>query len=44
MAEVGEPAPDFALTDHNRNVVTLSKYKGQKNVVLSWHATSFGGG
>lgn len=32
---VGEPAPDFQLTDTNNNPVSLSSYKG-KFVVLEW--------
>ena len=44
MSEVGQSAPDFTLTDHNQNEVTLSQYRGQKNVVLSWHVHSFTGG
>ena len=43
MAEVGQPAPDFTLTDHNQNEVTLSQYRGQ-NVILSWHVNSFTSG
>ena len=44
MAEVGQPAPDFTLIDQNRQEVTLSQYKGEKNVVLSFHVYSFTGG
>jgi len=33
---VGEPAPDFSLTDSNGNTQTLSQYKG-KVVVLEWN-------
>ena len=44
MAEVGQPAPDFTLTDQNQKAVTLSDYNGQKNVVLSFHVSSFTGG
>ena len=44
MADVGELAPDFTLEDHNRRQVTLSDYRGKKNVVLSWHVFSFTGG
>ena len=32
---VGEPAPDFSLTDSNGKTQTLSQYKG-KYVVLEW--------
>ncbi|MCS6911769.1 MAG: thioredoxin family protein [Myxococcales bacterium] len=35
MAEVGQPAPDFALPDLNGKMVRLSDFKG-KQVVLEW--------
>ena len=44
MIEVGQPAPDFTLPAHNGENVTLSQYKGDKNVVLSFHLFSFTGG
>ena len=44
MIEVGQPAPDFTLPAHNGDNVTLSQYKGQKNVVLSFLLFSFTGG
>ena len=44
MVEVGQPAPDFTLPAHSGDNVTLSQYKGQKNVVLSFHIFSFTGG
>ena len=44
MVEVGQPAPDFTLIDQNRQEVTLSQYRGEKNVVLSFHVYSFTGG
>src|SRR5687767_2201328 len=34
-AKVGQPAPQFALQDHNGNAVNLSDYAG-KIVVLEW--------
>ena len=43
MAEVGEQAPEFTLTDHNREQVSLSQFRG-KNVVLSVHISSFTSG
>ena len=43
MAEVGEQAPNFTLTDHNQEQVTLSQLRG-KNVVLSVHVNSFTSG
>ena len=33
---VGQPAPNFKLTDANGKTVTLSDYRG-KTVVLEWH-------
>jgi peroxiredoxin (alkyl hydroperoxide reductase subunit C) len=44
MVDVGQPAPDFTLIDQNRQEVTLSQYRGEKNVVLSFHVYSFTGG
>ena len=44
MADVGQSAPDFTLVDQNQQKVTLSQYKGSKNVVLSFHVYSFTGG
>lgn len=41
--QVGEPAPDFTLRDHNRNEVTLSTLRG-KNVVLAFYVLAFTGG
>jgi hypothetical protein len=35
VAEVGQPAPDFTLTDINGNTHSLAEYKG-KIVVLEW--------
>jgi peroxiredoxin (alkyl hydroperoxide reductase subunit C) len=41
MIGVGSPAPDFTLVDHNKRDVTLSGYRGRKNVVLSFHVYTF---
>ncbi len=41
MIEVGQQAPDFALTDHNRRQVSLSDFRGRKNVVLSFFVFAF---
>ena len=35
-ATVGQPAPDFSLTDVNGKTVKLADFKG-KHVVLEWH-------
>lgn len=44
MVEVGQAAPDFTLQAPNGDNVSLSQYKGKKNVVLSFHVFSFTGG
>ncbi len=33
-AQVGTPAPDFKLKSHNLEEISLSDYKGKKNVVI----------
>jgi len=43
-ADVGQTAPDFTLEDQDRKPVTLSQFKGNKNVVLSFHVNSFTSG
>lgn len=35
--EVGDWAPDFSLKDQDGNLVTLSSFKGKKNVVLAFY-------
>ena len=44
MVDVGQQAPDFTLPAQDGSTVTLSQYRGQKNVVLSVHVFSFTGG
>jgi peroxiredoxin len=44
MVEVGQAAPDFTLKSHQGTEVSLSQFKGDKVVVLSWHVLSFTGG
>ncbi|MCH8061233.1 MAG: redoxin domain-containing protein [Chloroflexi bacterium] len=44
MVDVGQQAPDFTLPAQDGSTVTLSQYRGQKNVVLSVHIFSFTGG
>lgn len=34
---VGSPAPDFTLEDEKGNAITLSQFRGQKNVVLVFY-------
>jgi peroxiredoxin len=33
---VGQTAPDFTLTDHNKTPVSLSDYRGKKHVVVAF--------
>lgn len=37
MLKVGDVAPDFTLPSHNGPRVTLSHYRGKKNVVLAFY-------
>lgn len=39
--KVGEAAPDFTLKDEKKNEVTLSSFKGQKNVMLAFFPLAF---
>ena len=34
---IGEPAPDFSLEDETGKVLSLSQFRGQKNVVLVFY-------
>ena len=43
MVDVGQSAPDFTLPAHNGQNITLSQYRGEKNVILSFHIFSFTG-
>ena len=43
-AEIGDAAPDFKLPSVNEGDITLSQYRGSKNVVLSFHVLDFTGG
>lgn len=42
--KVGEMAPDFTLTDQNGKKVSLSEFKGKKNVALAFYVFAFTGG
>ena len=42
--EVGDMAPDFKLPSVSEGDITLSQYKGEKNVVLSFHVFDFTSG
>jgi mycoredoxin-dependent peroxiredoxin len=41
--EVGDKAPDFTLRDQHKQEVTLSDFRGQKNVVLLFYPFAFTG-
>ena len=41
--DVGAVAPDFSLKDQNNEVVTLSQFKGKRNVVLIFYPLTFTG-
>ena len=41
--EVGQSAPDFTLNSHDGGQVTLSQYRGDKNVVLAFFPGAFTG-
>ena len=43
-AEVGDVAPNFTLPSVNEGNITLSQYKGQKYVILSFHVFDFTAG
>ena len=43
MLAVGETAPDFTLRDQNQQRVTLSSYRGSKNVLLVFFPLAFTG-
>ena len=36
VPRVGQTAPDFTLKDHNEATVSLSDYRGRKNVVVAF--------
>lgn len=39
----GDVAPDFSLPSDQSKTVTLSDYRGKKNVVLAFYVLAFGG-
>ena len=40
---IGSTAPDFALKDQHGSLVTLSSFRGEKNVVVLFYPFSFSG-
>ena len=42
-AEIGQPAPDFTLKNHDGEEVSLSDYRGDKPVALVFYPFSFTG-
>lgn len=43
MLDIGAAAPDFTLRDQNQQPVTLSSYRGAKNVLLVFFPLAFTG-
>jgi peroxiredoxin len=41
--EVGSVAPDFSLKDQNNETITLSEFRGKRNVVLLFYPLTFTG-
>ena len=42
--KVGDKAPDFTLPDQSGNKISLSQFRGKKNVVLAFYVLAFTGG
>lgn len=42
--KVGDVAPDFTLPDNSFKQVTLSSFRGKKNVILAFYVLAFTGG
>lgn len=42
--KVGDTMPDFTLPDHMGNKVTLSGFRGKKNVIVAFYVFAFTGG
>ncbi len=43
-AEIGDVAPDFKLPSADQGDITLSGFRGEKTVVLSFHVFDFTAG
>jgi cytochrome oxidase Cu insertion factor (SCO1/SenC/PrrC family) len=42
--KVGDVAPDFKLTDQDGKDISLSQFRGKKNVALAFYVFAFTGG
>lgn len=42
--EVGQPAPDFIAADQDGEIYQLSRFEGQRSVVLAFYPKDFTGG
>lgn len=42
--KVGDPAPNFTLPDQHGQDISLSQFRGRKNVVLAFYVLAFTGG
>ncbi len=43
-AAIGDLAPDFKLPSVNEGDITLSQFRGEKSVILSFHVFDFTSG
>ena len=43
-ADIGEQAPDFTLPSVDQGDISLSQFRGNKHVVLSFHVFDFTSG
>lgn len=43
MLEIGQPAPDFTVPDHEGNPVSLADFAGRKLVIWFYPKASTGG-
>ena len=43
-ADIGAAAPDFSLPSVSEGDITLNQFRGEKNVVLSFHVFDFTAG
>ena len=43
-AELGDAAPEFTRPSAGQGDISLSQYRGQKHVILSFHVLDFTGG